>query len=137
MDLLTLFLPSPMNAHGLKPPPPKAPDPAAPGTVQVQKRQTQAPTGLRTKSCDRCGRTFQLAPEEKFFLCRDCYDSDLKRQQAKRKRGTTILSLIHCAECGAEEYLDFLPSDPAEALCRACFSRKRREQKTGTPHPLA
>jgi formylmethanofuran dehydrogenase subunit E len=126
-----------MNARGLKPTPPKAPDPTAPGTVQVQKRQAQAPSGLRTKACDRCGRSFQLAPEEKFFICRECYEADLKRQQAKRKRGTSILSLIHCAECGSEEYLDFLPSDPAEALCRACFGKKRREQRTGTTHPHA
>lgn len=126
-----------MNARGPKPPPPQAPDPAAPGTVQVQKRQAQAPSGLRTKLCDRCGRAFQLSSEEKFFICRECYEADLKRQQAKRKRGTSILSLIHCASCGAEEYLDFLPPDPAEALCRACFARKRREQKTATAHPHA
>ena len=127
-----------MNApRGLKPPPPKAPDPTAPGTVQVQKRQAQAPSGLRTKVCDRCGRSFQLTPEEKFFICRECYEADLKRQQAKRKRGTSILSLIHCADCGAEEYLYFLPSDPAEALCRACYGKKRREQRAGTPHPHA
>ncbi len=124
-----------MNARGPKP---KLPPPAPTGGgVRVQKWQSTAPTGLRIKTCDRCGRTFELAPEEKFFQCRDCYEQEARRQQGKRKRGTAILSLIHCAECGAEEYLDFIPSDPAEALCKACFGRRRREQKAKAAHSTA
>lgn len=124
-----------MNARGPKPkPPPPAP---TSGGVRVQKWQPQAPTGLRIKTCDRCGKNFELAPEEKFFLCRDCYEQEARRQQGKKKRGTAILSLIRCAECGAEEYLDFIPSEPAEALCRTCFTRKRREQKPKPTHTHA
>jgi predicted RNA-binding Zn-ribbon protein involved in translation (DUF1610 family) len=124
-----------MNARGPKP---KPPPPAAAGSgVLVQKWQPTVPSGLRTKTCDRCGKNFELATDEKFFLCRDCYEQEARRQQGKRKRGTAILSLIHCAGCGAEEYLDFVPSDPAEALCRACFGRKRREQKSKATHSHA
>lgn len=124
-----------MNARGPKPKPP--PPATAVSGVRVQKWQPQAPTGLRSKTCDRCGKTFELTTDEKFFLCRDCYEQEARRQQGKRKRGTAILSLIHCADCGAEEYLDFIPSDPAEALCRTCFTRKRREQKTKAAHTHA
>lgn len=115
-----------MNARGPKP---KLPPPAATGGgIRVQKWEALPPNGLRRKNCERCGRTFELAPDEKFFQCRACYELEARRAPAKRKRGTAILSLIHCAACGAEEYLDFVPSDPAEALCRACYAKRKREQ---------
>ncbi|MBI4911760.1 MAG: hypothetical protein HY823_03400 [Acidobacteria bacterium] len=103
----------------------------------MQKRQAQVPSGLRTKTCDKCGRTFELEPEQKFFLCRDCYEESQRRQHPRKARGTSILTLIRCAQCGGEEYLDFLPADPAEALCKACFTKRKREQKARSTHSIA
>lgn len=128
-----------MNARGPKPKQPlPTPPPAANSCgVRVQKWQAQTPSGLRVKSCERCGRNFELAPEEKYFLCRACYEQEARRTQGKRARGTSILSLICCAECGTEEYLDFVPADPAEALCRTCYARRRREHKGKPSHTHA
>ena len=46
-----------------------------------------------------------------------------------------ILTHITCAACGAQEYLPFIPEDPAKALCRACFAKERPEHKSAPRHP--
>lgn len=67
----------------------------------------------------------QLGPDEKFYLCPDCYQKVfVKKAHPKDAR---VLIQIACVECGAREYLDFQPPDPTAALCRVCFSKRRRE----------
>lgn len=113
---------------------PKPLDAQAPGTVKVQKRApAPAPSETREKACATCGRSFQLKPDEKFFLCPACYKKAYQ-QPKKRKTGATVLNRIHCSACGAEEYLSFVPTDPAEALCKACFAKLKREQRSALHH---
>lgn len=67
----------------------------------------------------------QLGPEEKFYLCPDCYQRVFVKKP--RRQDAKLLIQIQCTECGAQEYLDFQPPDPSAALCRTCFGRRRRE----------
>ena len=41
---------------------------------------------------------------------------------------------IICVECGTQEYVDFVPPDPAAAYCLACFSRRKRELQVSKNH---
>lgn len=123
----------PSKKTGPPPPPPaeERPRNAHPGTVMVQKRTPKAEPTLREKLCATCGRPFQLSPEEKFYLCPHCYrKSQPAPKKAPRKGETQVLIQIHCVACGAEEYLDFVPSDPQATYCRACFAKRRRELKS-------
>lgn len=112
------------------------PAPAAPalGPVKIQKREAKPPVTTREKVCATCGRTFRLAPEEKFFNCPHCYKKSLPARKPARKSEAQILTQITCLECGTQEYVDFVPSDPGSALCAACFSAKKRELQAKLNH---
>ncbi len=116
-----------------KPPAPDAPAGGKPGTVRVEKRAAQDPA-LREKICATCGRPFRLTPEQKFYDCPDCYRKCHPLHKPRRKGPAGLLIQIRCVECGTEEYLDFAPPDPKEALCRACFAKQRRTSKDQPAH---
>ena len=103
---------------------------ANPGSVMVQKRVANPEPTLREKLCATCGRPFQLTPDQKYYLCPNCYRKVQPPPKKSPKKGEAqVLIQIHCVECGTEEYLDFVPSDPTATYCRACFSKRRRELK--------
>jgi len=132
-----------MNAKNPKPGPTAATSAPASGAlalpaVRVVKRQAveDAPA-LREKACSECGRAFKLTPEQKFHLCPRCY----QKAQAKRpavRRGTSVLTQIICVECGTQEYLSMVPTDPTKALCAVCHAANRaaapREPKPRPKH---
>ena len=97
------------------------------GTVRVQKREVMPPIATREKICATCGRTFRLTPEEKYFNCPHCHKKTQPVRKAVRKNEAQILTQITCVECGTLEYVDFVPTDAAAALCAECFSRRKRE----------
>ena len=104
---------------------------AHPGSVMVQKRVPSPEPTPREKLCATCGKPFHLAPEQKYYLCPNCYrKSQPPPKKSTRKGEAQVLIQIHCAECGVEEYLDFVPSDPNATYCRACFSKRRRDSKS-------
>lgn len=108
---------------------------AAPGTVKVQKREPAAPVTTREKICATCGRPFRLAPDEKFFNCPACHKkANPVRRDKRRPKDAQILTQITCVACGTQAYVDFVPSDPAAALCTACFSSRRRELQASRAH---
>ena len=104
------------------------------GTVKIQKREAKPPVTTREKLCATCGRTFRLAPEEKFFNCPYCYKKTLPVKKNVRKNEAQILTQIICVECGTQEYVDFVPTDPAAAFCAACFSKRKRELQGQKAH---
>lgn len=109
---------------------PDRPRNAQPGAVMVQKRVANPEPALREKLCATCGKPFQLTPDQKYFICPDCYRKTQAPVRKTVRRGDAqVLIQIRCVECGAEEYLDFVPSDPNATYCRACFSKRKREQK--------
>jgi hypothetical protein len=111
-------------------PDPDVSQPSTPrGAVRVQKRDVGAVSTLREKLCADCGRTFPVEVEQKFYLCAECYRRRFTRKPA-RKGETQVLIQICCVDCGAQDYLDFMPADPAKAFCRACYHRKKREPKS-------
>lgn len=112
----------------LKPEPvSKAPTPPIP-PVKVQKRVDAPRAGLRDKLCADCHRPFTMAEDQKHFLCPACHQRRQTRRPV-RKGETRVLIQIKCVECGAQDYLDFVPPDPAKATCRACHLRLKREPK--------
>jgi len=92
------------------------------------------PSAPRDKICAECGIKFHLESGKKFFLCPDCYRRSFARQRGG-KDGARILTHITCVRCGTQEYLPFVPEDPAKALCRACFAAERPEPKRPSKHP--
>lgn len=118
-------------------PAPGAVPAAVPGpSVRLIKRTPVAPPepeAPREKICAECGHRFVIEGGKKFYLCPDCY-----RRSFVYKRGgkdtARILTHITCAKCGAQEYLPFVPEDPAKALCRACFATERPEPKRPSKH---
>lgn len=112
---------------------PTKPKPPALGPIKVQKAADRPAPPLRRKECSACGRKFPVQEGEKFYLCPACYAKTF--QKKKRSGEAQILTHITCSACGAEEYLPFVPTDPAEALCKACFLQRRRERHTGSGHP--
>lgn len=111
---------------------------AQPPAVRLIKRAAVAPpdpAAPREKICSDCGRRFKVEAGQKFYLCPDCY----RRSFVYRKRGgpeaARILAHITCAQCGASDYLPFMPEDPAKALCKTCFAASRPEPKPGPRHP--
>ncbi len=115
---------------------PASPVPAQP-PVRLTKRvpvAPPAPSAPREKICAECGIKFQLESGKKFFLCPDCYRRSFARQRGG-KGAARILTHITCVRCGAQEYLPFVPEDPAQALCRACFAAERPEPKAPSRHP--
>ncbi len=93
----------------------------------------EVPT-LREKTCSTCGAGFTLTPDQKFFLCPECYAQEYRRNAKARSSGTQVLTHITCVACGTSEYLSFVPQDASQALCKACFGRQRREQKPDRRH---
>ena len=76
----------------------------------VQKRVANVEPTLREKLCATCGRPFQLTPDQKFYLCPNCYrKAQPPPKRPPRKGEAQVLIQIHCLECGVEEYLDFVP----------------------------
>jgi DNA-directed RNA polymerase subunit RPC12/RpoP len=101
--------------------------------VRVQKRQPKEPDPRREKLCATCGKPFLLGPDEKFFNCPSCHRKLTAPRKNPKRNETQILTQITCQACGAVEYLDFVPTDPATTLCAACFSKKRREISAERP----
>ncbi len=103
---------------------------AKPGSVMVQKRVVQVEPVLREKLCATCGKPFLLSPEQKFYICPDCYrKTQAPLKKTIRKGEAQVLIQIRCASCGTVEYLDFVPSDPSATYCRACFAKRKREPR--------
>lgn len=106
---------------------------SVPGSVMVQKRVAAPEPAPREKLCAACGRPFQLAPDQKYYLCPSCYRKGQPApRRSPRKGEAQVLIQIHCVECGAEEYLDFVPSDPSATYCKACFSKRKRDPKNAS-----
>jgi CxxC-x17-CxxC domain-containing protein len=97
--------------------------------VRVSKPQGQAAKTARQKECATCGQVFDLQPGQKFFDCPDCYQSKMTERRLAGAKRTRVLTRIACRDCGASEFVAFVPEDPATVLCRACFAKKNREQK--------
>lgn len=113
------------------------PAPKAAG-VRLTKRTAVAPPdpeAPREKICADCGMRFRVEAGQKFYLCPDCYRRSFVYKRKGGKDAARILTHITCAACGAQEYLPFVPEDPAKALCRACYAKERPEPKAPSRHP--
>ena len=122
-----------MPKHARSPssqPPEGAPKAQKPGSVMVQKREAGSPPSLREKLCATCGRPFSLTPDQRFFVCPHCYQKSLPPRKSPRPGDTQLLIQIHCADCGAEEYVGFVPQDPLATYCKACFTKRKRKPVT-------
>lgn len=119
------------------PPPTAAGNPAAHqvGMVKIQKREVKAPNPMREKVCATCGRTFELTPDQKFYNCPYCYRKTQPVRKPARRSEAQILAQITCVECGAVEYLDFVPPDRHATYCHACFAKRRQELQAARLHP--
>lgn len=115
------------------------PEPAAKrASVLLTKRTPVAPPdpkAPREKICAECGMHFKVETGQKFYLCPDCYRRSFTYKRKGGKEAARILTHITCAACGAQEYLPFIPDDPAKALCRACFAKQKPEPKAPPRHP--
>lgn len=110
--------------------------PARPPVI-LTKRAPVAPPAAdtpREKICSECGMRFKVESGQKFYLCADCYRRSFVYKRKGGKEAARILTHITCAACGAQEYLPFVPDDPAKALCRACYAKERPEPKTASRH---
>ncbi len=94
-----------------------------------------ADEAAREKICAECGTRFRLDPGKKYFLCPDCYRRSFTYRTRGGQEAARILTHITCARCGAQEYVPFVPEDPAQALCRACFAAERPEPRRASRHP--
>lgn len=92
------------------------------------------PKAPREKICAECGMRFKVETGQKFYLCPDCYRRSFSYKRKGGKEATRVLTHITCAVCGAQEYLPFVPEDPAKALCRACYAKERPEPKAAPRH---
>lgn len=109
-----------------------------PAPVLLTKRTPVAPPdpkAPREKICSECGVHFRVESGQKFYLCPDCYRRSFVYKRKGGKEAARILTHITCAACGAQEYLPFVPDDPAKALCRTCFAKQRPEPKPAPRHP--
>ena len=109
-----------------------------PTPVLLTKRAPVAPPdpkAPREKICSDCGMRFRVESGQKFYLCPDCYRRSFIYKRKGGPDAARILTHITCASCGAQEYLPFIPDDPAKALCRACFAKARPEPKPAPRHP--
>jgi CxxC-x17-CxxC domain-containing protein len=109
---------------------------AAPA-VRLTKRTPVAPPdpkAPREKICAECAVRFRVESGQKFYLCPDCYRRSFTYKRKGGPEAARILTHITCATCGAQEYLPFIPDDPAKALCRSCFAKERPEPKPGPGH---
>jgi CxxC-x17-CxxC domain-containing protein len=101
------------------------------GAVRVQKRVVASTATHREKLCANCGRPFTLAPEQKFYICPDCYQKNQPSRKPGRPSDAQLLIQIHCADCGTVEYVGFVPQDPQTTYCKSCFRKRKRQ----TPKP--
>jgi CxxC-x17-CxxC domain-containing protein len=110
--------------------------PAAPQVRLIKRAPVPAPEedAARDKVCAECGIRFRLEPGKKYFLCPDCYRRSFTYRQRGAREAARILTHITCARCGTQEYVPFVPEDPAQALCRACFAAERPEPKRASRH---
>ena len=128
--------------------PPHQNDPASGGEAQestpkaapvrLTKRTAVAPpdpAAPREKICAECGIHFKVESGQKFYLCPDCYRRSFVYKRKGGREAARILTHITCAECGAQEYLPFVPEDPAKALCRTCYAKQKPEPKPAPRHP--
>jgi CxxC-x17-CxxC domain-containing protein len=53
----------------------------------------------------------------------------MTEQRLANVKKTRVLSQIKCRDCGAVEFVGFVPEDPGTVLCRPCFSRQAKGQK--------
>ena len=97
------------------------------GKVKIVKREVKEAINLREKVCATCGKTFELTPDQKFFNCPHCHRRSQPVRKPARKSEAQILTQITCIECGAVEYLDFVPTDVHATYCNSCFSKRRQE----------
>ena len=115
-----------------------APDLASkPTPVLLTKRAPVAPPdpkAPREKICAECGIHFKVETGQKFYLCPDCYRRSFVYKRKGGQDAARILTHITCATCGAQEYLPFIPDEPAKALCRTCFAKERPEPKSPPRH---
>ena len=93
------------------------------------------PKAPREKICAECAVHFKVETGQKFYLCPDCYRRSFVYKRKGGPDAARILTRITCATCGAQEYLPFVPDDPAKALCRVCFAKERPEPKSPPRHP--
>lgn len=108
-----------------------------PAPVLLTKRIPVAPPATkapREKICSECGLHFRVEAGQKFYLCPDCYRRSFVYKRNGGKDTARILTHITCAACGSQEYLPFVPDEPAKALCRACFAKTRQEPKPTHRH---
>jgi len=85
--------------------------------------------------CSKCGEEAQIPFEpdrDNAVYCQDCYQNALeeRRESAPRRtHGTRVQFNITCAECGADDTLDYVPKgkSPDELLCRDCFEEQANE----------
>ena len=111
--------------------------PAAKPAVRLTKRAPVPPPdpkAPREKICAECGMHFKVETGQKFYLCPDCYRRSFTYKRKGGKDAARVLTHITCAACGAQEYLPFIPEDPAKALCRACFAKERPEPRPAPRH---
>lgn len=111
---------------------------AAPAPVRLTKRVPVAPPdpkAPREKICAECGLHFRVEAGQKFFLCPDCYRRSFTYKRKGGQTAARVLTHITCAACGTQEYLPFVPEDPAKALCRACYAKQRPEPNPTPRHP--
>jgi CxxC-x17-CxxC domain-containing protein len=92
------------------------------------------PEAPREKICSECGHRFRMDGGKKFYLCPDCYRRSFVYNRGGAGDAARVLIHITCSKCGSQEYLPFLPDDPAKALCRACFAIERPEPRRPSKH---
>jgi CxxC-x17-CxxC domain-containing protein len=102
--------------------------------VRVSKPSDRPTNAARQKACATCGQIFDLLPGQKFFDCPDCYQNKMTEQRFASAKRTRVLTRIACRECGASEFVTFVPEDPGSVLCRPCFARRAREQRDRAEH---
>ena len=102
--------------------------------VRVEKPSGRPIKMTRQKICATCGQVFDLLPGQKYFDCPDCYQNKMTEQRLAHAKRTRVLTKINCCACGAPEFVTFVPDDPGSVLCRACFSKRSKEQRGQREH---
>jgi predicted RNA-binding Zn-ribbon protein involved in translation (DUF1610 family) len=97
--------------------------------VRLSKPSDRSTRAVRQKACATCGQVFDLQLGQKFFDCPDCYQNKMTEQRFANAKATRVLARISCCDCGAVEFVSFVPDDPTTVLCRPCFNRQVKEQR--------
>ena len=88
--------------------------------------------------CKDCGAEFVFtAGEQEFYAqkgllndpvrCKACRDA--KRQASRPAREPREMHTIICAKCGAEDQVNFLPTDGKPVYCKACYTEMKKDQQ--------